>query len=92
MLTIKKKTFQVAPKRPFITGPALFDHFVGCARAHTSAHTKLTPSTYLDVEMSKYHQITLDSTAGDLTRGRIIQYSHGEGTLRFVKLKYQKTL
>jgi hypothetical protein len=37
----------------FFTEPALFDELIIYARAHASAQTKLTPSSYLDVEMSK---------------------------------------
>jgi hypothetical protein len=74
------------------TGPALFDHLVGYARTHTSAHIKLIPSSYLNVEMTKDQHILLHPTVEDLTRGRIMQDAHGEGTLRFLELWCEKTL
>jgi hypothetical protein len=87
-------SFQVVPKdidgRPLFTGPALFDHLVGYARTHTSALIKLTPSSYLNVEMTKDQHIFLHPTAEDLTRGRIMQDAHSEGTLRFMKLWCEK--
>jgi hypothetical protein len=60
----------------FLRGPAFFDELITYARAHTSAQTKLAPSSYLDVEVSKDQQIILDPMAE--TRGRIIQDANGE--------------
>jgi hypothetical protein len=66
------------------SGPALFDELAGYARAHTFTQTKLTLSSYLDVEIhvpgSADHP---RSNRRDLTRERLIQEAHGEDTLHF---------
>jgi hypothetical protein len=40
--------------------------------------------------MTKDQHIILHPTAEDLTCGRIMQDAHGEGTLRFMKLRCEK--
>jgi hypothetical protein len=52
------------PSDQIFTGPALFDHLVGFARTHTSAHIKLTPSSYLNVEMTMDQHIILHPSRG----------------------------
>jgi hypothetical protein len=68
--------FQLKPEG--LKGEALFDHMAGYARTHAGS-CEITPSAYLDVEMSTDQKRILNPSAQDLTMRELMKDAGGDG-------------